>query len=96
MRVLAFLLLASSVTSFAPSVPSVSRVSSATELSASRRELLGSALVSSIMLVGSSAALADVADGNQLPSGAAQFSRLIRIKADIVVSNDSLKYTVLC
>jgi len=48
------------------------------------------------MLVGSSAALADVADGNQLPSGAAQFSRLIRIKADIVVSNDSLKYTVLC
>ena len=39
--------------------------------------------------VGSSpqSAYADVSDGNSLPEGAAQFSRLIRLKDDLIVSS---------
>lgn len=55
-------------------------------LLASRRQILGSAaLASASFLVGSSAALADVADGNELPDGVAQFARLVKAKSDIVV-----------
>jgi hypothetical protein len=86
MQILLPLLLVGSVSSFAPIVPSTRE--SATELAAaSRRQILGSALVTaSTILVGASSAFADVSQGNELPDGAAQFSRLLKVKADIPVS----------
>mmetsp|Transcript_10005 Transcript_10005/g.16618 ORF Transcript_10005/g.16618 Transcript_10005/m.16618 type:complete len:186 (-) Transcript_10005:153-710(-) len=83
MQILIPLLLVGSVASFAPS--SISSSSSATELAASsRRQILGSAFVSaSTILIGASSAFADVSEGNQLPDGAAQFSRLLKVKYDI-------------
>ena len=54
-----------------------------------RRELLlmGMLLAPTLLTVGSAApAFADVSDGNALPQGAAQFSRVVRAKADLLVS----------
>lgn len=85
MRVLSVLLLTHHVSSFVPS-PSVP-YRQVFALSASRREILESAaLASATIIVGPTASLADVADGNQLPDGVAQFARLIKVKADIPVS----------
>ncbi len=82
MRAALLLLFIQSVTSFTPST----QTRQSTVLSASRRHILGSAaLVSASILVSSSAALADVADGNELPDGVAQFARLVKAKSDIVV-----------
>lgn len=82
MRVLSLFLLTQSVSSFSPST----QTRTASALLASRRHILGSAaLTSASILVGSSAASADVADGNELPDGVAQFARLIKAKSDIVV-----------
>jgi hypothetical protein len=39
----------------------------------------------SSLVVGSSPAFADVSDGNALPQGAAQFSRILRAKSDLAV-----------
>jgi hypothetical protein len=85
MHFLSVLLLANYVASFVPS-PSVPHRHSFA-LSASRRQILASAtLASTTIIVGPPASLADVADGNQLPDGVAQFARLIKVKADIPVS----------
>ena len=82
MRAVLLLLLTQSVTSYTPSTQT--RQSSV--LLASRRHMLESAaLASASIIVGSSAALADVADGNELPDGVAQFARLVKAKSDIVV-----------
>ena len=85
MRLLSVLLLASYVTSFVPS-PSATHRQSFALSAVSRRQLLGSAaLASATIIVGPTTSLADVADGNQLPDGVAQFARLIKVKADIPV-----------
>ena len=82
MRVLSLFLLTQSVTSFISST----QPRHASALSASRRQVIESAaLASASVLVSASSALADVADGNELPDGVAQFARLIKVKSDIVV-----------
>lgn len=59
-----------------------------TALLATRRDLLaqGAAVVGASLVVSSIPAYADVSDGNTLPAGAAQFSRLLRVKSDLKVS----------
>ena len=54
---------------------------------ASRRDVLGqgAALVGAALVSGSVPALAEVSDGTSLPDGAAQFSRLLRVKGDLKV-----------
>jgi Mn2+/Fe2+ NRAMP family transporter len=56
----------------------------------SRRSLILSGAVltaaSTLIGVGSSPAFADVSDGNHLPDGALQFSRVLKVKSDIAVS----------
>jgi hypothetical protein len=67
--------------------PSVLRARSLTQLSleSSRRQALGG-FVGFVASVGSAPAWADIYDGNQLPQGAAQFSRLLKVKTDISAS----------
>ena len=54
---------------------------------ASRRNVLGqgAAVVGAALVGGSIPAWADVSDGTSLPDGAAQFSRLLRVKSDLKV-----------
>ena len=66
--------------------------STATELSAinNRRDFLvattvAGAGVAATILSTPQAAFADVSDGNTLPQGAQQFSRVIRVKSDLKV-----------
>ena len=50
----------------------------------SRREaLMSSAILVSLSIINPGAANADVSDGNALPQGAAQFSRVLRLKNDL-------------
>lgn len=81
--------------SFSPSLSSSTTTSHATtQLEAyssdgsSRRGFISRAveatvLATTIGLVSTPAAFADVSDGNALPAGAAQFSRLVRLKKDL-------------
>ena len=58
-------------------------------LAASRRDILsvGVSAALSLAVAGSPLpASADISEGNTLPQGAQQFSRLIRVKADLKVS----------
>jgi hypothetical protein len=50
-----------------------------------RRSFVGSAAFLPVVL-GPFVALADVADGDALPDGAAQFARIVRVNKDISVS----------
>lgn len=76
------LLLAGSATGFAPAL-NTGRTA-AVELSAvDRRQFVSVAAASAALLIGTQPALADVSDGTALPEGAAQFSRLIKVQADI-------------
>ena len=64
--------------------------STATTLAAGRRDFFNQgaasfAAVGATIVTGSLPALADVSDGNALPQGAQQFSRLIRVKGDLKV-----------
>jgi hypothetical protein len=61
-----------------------SSIRSTTELKANRRDVLslaGAAIVTGFAVP----SWADVSDGNTLPQGALQFSRLIRVKSDLKV-----------
>lgn len=51
-----------------------------------RRSFLATTVSTAILTSFSRAAFADVSDGNQLPPGAAQFAKVVRIKSDIPVS----------
>jgi hypothetical protein len=59
----------------------------------SRRQVLCNSLLlaSTALFTGSVAANADVSDGNALPEGAAQFSRVIKAKPDLIVSLQIIK-----
>jgi hypothetical protein len=50
-----------------------------------RRLLFSSAIAGGASLVFTRPSLADVSDGNALPQGALQFSRLLKVKTDIAV-----------
>mmetsp|Transcript_22803 Transcript_22803/g.31912 ORF Transcript_22803/g.31912 Transcript_22803/m.31912 type:complete len:187 (-) Transcript_22803:472-1032(-) len=73
------------------SVPSCSAFSffakssrlSKTSLDMERRSILSGAFVAASTILIPSSAFADVSDGNTLPPGAAQFSRVVNIKADL-------------
>jgi hypothetical protein len=65
--------------------------SSGNSVFSERRQFLASSILwlssaSAAAIGGASPALADVSDGNALPEGAAQFSRVLRAKSDLVVS----------
>ena len=61
-----------------------------TALSAGRRDFItqGAAVVGAALVTGSLPAFADVSDGNTLPQGAQQFSRLIKVKGNLKVILD--------
>mmetsp|Transcript_18997 Transcript_18997/g.22845 ORF Transcript_18997/g.22845 Transcript_18997/m.22845 type:complete len:187 (+) Transcript_18997:106-666(+) len=54
-----------------------------TSLDMERRRILSGALVAASSVVIPGSAFADLSDGNTLPKGAAQFSRVVNIKADL-------------
>ncbi len=58
-------------------------------MSTSRRQLLQSSCVAFGCFLLIQPALADVADGSALPQGAAQFSRILRLKVDLVVRRNA-------
>jgi hypothetical protein len=65
---------------------------------ANRRDFISTAIATSVAVGGSSffpaVSLADVSDGNSLPQGAAQFSRVIKVRAQLKVSYISPSYDV--
>jgi len=62
-----------------------------TAVEASRREILASGGAFSA-LVATTPAFADISDGNQLPDGALQFSRLLKVKTDLTVSDELFSF----
>jgi hypothetical protein len=69
-----------------------------TALLASRRDFVGqgAAIVGAALVAGSLPSFADVSDGNALPQGAQQFSKMIRVKADLKVNSSLFVESLLC
>lgn len=59
---------------------------SATRNAQDRRSFVSAAIIGGASICLTNPALADVSDGNTLPQGAAQFSRLLKVKNDLKVS----------
>lgn len=70
-----------------------SKLSTATELLATRRKLLETTILTAAgaVAISTPAAFADVSDGNELPNGIAQFARLVKTKSNIAVSLGCLR-----
>lgn len=82
MKVFPLLLLSTSVSAF--STGHQGQRSKSTQLDASRRAFVSGAILSvAATAIVIKPAFADVSDGNQLPDGAAQFSRLLNTKNNI-------------
>jgi hypothetical protein len=65
------------------------RAKTACSATANRRDFISAAVATSAAVGGfsfPSPSLADVSDGNSLPQGAAQFSRVIKVRAQLKVS----------
>jgi len=91
MRTSAFILLAIGGTSVGAFAPTLNKpCKSSTSLEASRRDVLqtvtsaGVTALSSLLAVQVQPASAEVAAGTSLPQGALQFSRLVRLKSDLL------------
>ncbi|KAL3801860.1 hypothetical protein ACHAWO_003866 [Cyclotella atomus] len=67
--------------------PCSTRVLTTCSATANRRDFISTAIATSVAVGGSSffpaVSLADVSDGNSLPQGAAQFSRVIKVRAQL-------------
>jgi hypothetical protein len=67
------------------------RVNTACSAAVNRRDFISTAIATSVAVGGfstfPSVSLADVSDGNSLPQGAAQFSRVIKVRAQLKVSS---------
>jgi len=92
MHLLLLLVVISQVAGFAH-IGVTSKISTATELLATRRKLLETTILTAAGAVAISTppAFADVSDGNELPNGIAQFARLVKTKSNIAVSLECLK-----
>ena len=67
----------------------VHRIETACYATLNRRDFVSTAIATSVAVSGfsfPSQSLADVSDGNSLPQGAAQFSRVIKVRAQLKVS----------
>ena len=72
------------------------RVHTACSASANRRDFISTAIATSASVGGfsflASPSVADVSDGNALPQGAAQFSRVVKVRAQLKVRTRCWSY----
>ena len=61
----------------------------------SRRSVFSAAIVAGASVLFTKPAFSDVSDGTSLPQGAAQFSRLLKVKNDLAVSDPVYTHTAI-